>query len=151
LVNTWPKRLKDISPSGTFKTDAHTDQLSKFYTDFLIDIVAETWVSGQSFYPTEKTVRPMLLKKPFIVFGSRDYLDYLHQMGLKTFNNFWSEDYDGYADQNRYTKILKLIDDLSKKSPGELQQMYRDMQNILEHNYNLVTTHSYLRDIKLIS
>ena len=150
VFKTWPIQLEPVDTYGFCNTPDHTSQLAEFYNDLLIDIVAETWVTGRTFYPTEKTVRPMLLKKPFIIMGSRNYLDYLHQMGFKTFNDFWDEDYDGYDNQDRYIKILKLIDDLSKKSPAELQQMYQGMQHVLDHNYNLLLNQTYLRDITYI-
>ena len=96
----------------------------------------------------------MLLKKPFIIFGSRDYLDYLHQMGFKTFQtpglDFWSEDYDGYEGRERYIRILALLDELAKKSLAELQQLYQEMQVILDHNYNLLLNQSYNTKIDYI-
>ena len=158
VFKSWPCQLEDrdgYTVGGGGTTTGHTDQLARFYTDFLIDIVAETWTVGQTFFPTEKTVRPMLLKKPFIIFGSRDYLDYLHQMGFKTFQtpnlDFWSEDYDGYVGQERYVRILALIDQLAKKSKKELQELYQAMQPILDHNYNLVQTQEYNKIITKIS
>jgi hypothetical protein len=131
-------------------TDQHTDQLARFYPDFFIDIVAETFVSGQTFFVTEKTVRPILLKKPFIIFGSQNYLEYLRQMGFRTFGDFWDETYDGYPATDRYVLILKLIDTLSKKSLDELQSMYYNMQYTLDHNYKLLTQHQYTRTIQLV-
>lgn len=148
VFNSWPIMLEDQDGYTVGNTTTgHTDQLARFYTDFLIDVVAETWTDGETFFPTEKTVRPMLLKKPFIIFGSRDYLDYLHQMGFKTFQtptlDFWSEDYDGYEGRERYIRILALIDELSKKTKEELQGLYQAMQPILDHNYNLLQTQNY--------
>jgi hypothetical protein len=131
-------------------TDAHTDQLARFYPEFLVDIVAETWIQGKCFFPTEKTVRPMLMKKPMVLMGSQDSLEYLRQMGFKTFNNFWDEDYDGFADQNRYHKILDLIDYIAELSIAELEHMYRRMQPILDHNYNLLMNQSYEKVITKI-
>jgi hypothetical protein len=107
-------------------------------------------VLGNTFYPTEKTTRPIWLKKPFIIFGSKNYLDYLHQLGFKTFYEFWSEDYDGYEGRDRYVKILQLIDNLAKKSTVELTQIYQDMQSILDYNYNLLMTQSYNTNISYI-
>jgi hypothetical protein len=150
VVNSWPIQLEPVDTYGFCNTTEHTDQLADFYPDFLIDIVAETWTSGTTFFPTEKTVRPMLLKKPFIIFGSRDYLDYLHQMGFKTFCNFWLEDYDGYEGQERYVRILALIDELAKKSKKELQELHQAMQPVLDHNYNLLQTQSYNKIITKI-
>jgi hypothetical protein len=148
VCNSWPILLKDqeVFTIGN-NTTVHTDQLAEFYTDFLIDIVAETWTAGNTFFPTEKTVRPMLLKKPFIIMGSKDYLCYLRQMGFHTFNEFWSEEYDGYTGRERYLKILELINTLSKKSLRELEYMYASMQFQLDHNYELLINQNYNTDI----
>ena len=148
VCNSWPVVLED-QDSYTIgnTTTGHTDQLARFYTDFLIDIVAETWTAGTTFFPTEKTIRPMLLKKPFIAMGSKDYLCYLRQMGFQTFNNFWSEDYDSYEGQERYVKILQLIDEISKKSKSELNDMYWSMQYTLDHNCALLANQNYTTNI----
>ena len=144
VSTTWPLRLENIDGYTVGNnTTGHTDQLAQFYTDFFIDIVEETWTSGDTFFPTEKTVRPMLLKKPMIPMASRNYLCYLRQMGFRTFGDFWSEEYDGYSGQARYTRILQLIDNLAKKSTNELEKIYWDMQYTIDHNYNLLVTQSY--------
>ena len=148
VCNSWPLMLEEQDGyTVENNTTGHTDQLAQFYTDFLIDIVAETWTVGNTFFPTEKTVRPMLLKKPFIAMGSKNYLCYLRQLGFMTFNEFWSEDYDGYEGQQRYIKILQLIDELSKKSKSELNDMYWSMQYTLDHNYTLLANQNYTTDI----
>jgi len=147
------KVIKDINLHAiTTKWDYdYSDNTIIMYKDIFVDLVGENHVMGCTFYPTEKTARPMWLKKPFIVFGSRDYLDYLHQMGFKTFCNFWSEEYDGYEGRDRYIKILKLIDELSKKSKQELEAMYLDMQSVLDHNYNMLLNKTYTTKITLIT
>lgn len=131
-------------------TQQHTDQLAQFYTNFLIDIVAETFTTGRTFFPTEKTVRPMLSKKPFIVMGPKCFLIHLRQMGFKTFYEFWDEDYDGWEKKERYIRIIKLIDFLSQKPISELYDMYQDMQHILNHNYNLLKSQTYYKKIKYV-
>lgn len=128
-------------------TQEHTDQLCEFYPNALIDIVAETFVNGNLFFATEKTVRPMLLKKPYIAMAGRDHLLYLRQMGFKTFHDFWNEDYDGYEGSDRYQKILDLIDVLANKSNNELIEIYYAMKPILDHNYNLLVNQTYGRKI----
>ena len=131
-----------------------SDQLTQMYQNIFVDIVAETHVLGTTFYPTEKTTRPMWLKKPFIIFGSKDYLCYLRQLGFQTFqtldDTYWSEDYDGYEGKERYIRILALIDELAKKSKKELEEMYLVMKPILNHNYNLLVTQSYNKTIAKI-
>lgn len=136
-----------IEEHDTHRVGAGTIEISnglaEYYPDFLIEIVSETFVNGRTFFPTEKTVRPMLLKKPFIIMGPKCYLIHLRQLGFKTFHEFWDEDYDGFNPRHRYMRILKLIDDLAKKTPEELDDMYKRMQPILDHNYNLLITQTY--------
>ena len=151
VFTSWPCQVEDQdSYTVNNNTTGHTDQLARFYPDILIDIVAETWTAGRTFFSTEKTVRPMLLKKPFIIMGSKNYLCYLRQLGFRTFNDFWSEDYDGYEGRERYIKILQLIDNLSKKSTGELKKLYWNMQCTLDHNYNLLLNQNYTTNISYI-
>lgn len=141
--------IDNYAPGSTL-TDGFVAQTKKIYPNFLVDIVAETFINGTTFFATEKTVRPMLLKKPFIAMAAQDHLLYLRQMGFRTFSDFWEEDYDGVADGNRYKKILKLIDTLATKSIDELDQMYLNMQGILDHNYQLLMSQTFNKRINKI-
>lgn len=134
-------------PGNPDATDAGVQQLRDYYTNILIDIVSESFTGGTTFFPTEKTFRPMLLKKPFITMGPINHLIYLRQMGFQTFYDFWSEDYDGYAPRWKFQKIIDLIDILAKKTKSELYQMYQDMQPILNHNYDLLINRAYDKQI----
>ena len=149
IISRLPLSLTEVDTytPGQQATDGYVNQTKQVYRHFLIDIVAETFTSGDCFFVTEKTIRPMLLKKPFIIMGSKDYLCYLRQMGFHTFNEFWSEEYDGYTGRERYLKILELIDTLSKKSLRELEYMYASMQFQLDHNYELLINQNYNTDI----
>ena len=151
-LNRLPMKIDgaDKYTPGVLMTDGYVAQTKAVYRNFLIDIVAETFTSGDCFFITEKTVRPMLLKKPFIHMGSKNYLDYLHQMGFRTFSDFWSEDYDAYEGKDRFNKILKLIDSIAVKPIDELEKMYWDMQYTLDHNYNLLLTQTYKKEITYI-
>jgi len=129
----------------------YSDPLTALYKNILIDVVGETHVLGTTFFPTEKTTRPMLLKKPFIVFASRDYLVYLRQMRFQTFHDFWDEDYDGFETRDRLLRIYQVIQNIASRSQDELVDMYRRMQPILEHNYNLLMSQSYNKTITKIT
>ncbi len=120
----------------------HNDGLET-YSKIFVDIVSESHVSGVTFYPTEKTARPIWLKKPFITFASKNYLEYLRQMGFRTFGDFWDESYDGYEGRDRYLRIIQLIDWIGSLKVYQLEKMYWDMQYTLDHNYNLLKTQQY--------
>jgi len=115
------------------------DQHNNFYdsyNNFFVEVVCETFFSGETFFPTEKTWRPIILKTPFIVQGPTGYLKNLRKLGFKTFSEFWDEGYDEDPPNWSYKEIIKVIEDLSSKSNDEIQRMYIAMQDILEHNYN---------------
>lgn len=147
----WSNGKEDLTLIKKFIVDENVDTISKtIYQDILIDVVSENHSLGNTFYITEKTVRPMWLKKPFIVFASCHHLVYLRQIGFKTFSDFWSEEYDGYEGRDRYIRILNLIDEIAKKSVSELERMYRDMQYILDYNYNLLHNQTFQTTITAI-
>jgi hypothetical protein len=150
LIQRFPLLLSSNNRYTAFDGFDYSDPLTNFYQDILIDIVVESHVAGTTFYATEKTVRSMLLKKPFVVFASADYLDYLHQMGFKTFCEFWDETYDGFETKDRFIKILALLDTLAKKSQTELETMYKEMQSTLDYNYNLLISKKFNTDIRKI-
>lgn len=125
---------------GEFNWDNPVNYL---YKNFMIDIIAEPVCEGKSFYPTEKLSRAVLCRRPFIVMGSKNYLDYLHQIGLHTFAEFWDETYDGFEGALRYKKIVDLIDHLSQVPHQQLIDMYYHAKYYLDHNFELIKNRSY--------
>jgi hypothetical protein len=111
--------------------------ICKIYHKFFLEVICETYYSGTSFYPTEKTWRPLMMKTPFVVHGPVDYLTNLKKLGFKTFDKWWSEEYDIYGHDKRVRKILDLIDKIQKLSLNDLQSMYHDMTPVLDHNWQV--------------
>ena len=123
----------------TFDYD-FSNPINHLYKDIFVDLVSEANLEGNSFYPTEKIARAILCKKPFIVMAPKYYLMYLRQMGFKTFNTVWSESYDNLGENLRYFAVLELIDWLAKQPIDELQ---RQIQDIVEHNYQLLVNQQF--------
>lgn len=139
-------------PAYNYQTGEYNynSELNELYKNIFIDIVVEATAFGNTFYPTEKIARAILCKKPFIVMSSRYYLAYLKQLGFKTFNEFWSEDYDSYDGKDRYYAILKLLDQLALLSMYELVELNTKLQQIIEHNYKLLVSQQYNKKITRI-
>ena len=104
------------------------------YCNFLVEIVCETCYNGNTFFPTEKTWRPMLLETPFIVQGPQWYLHRLRDMGFQTFDRWWDEGYSEDPANWQNTEIKKVIDYVGKLSIEQLKKMYNEMQPTLKHN-----------------
>jgi hypothetical protein len=127
----------------------YNNPLAESYQNIFVDIVAEPVCAGNSFYPTEKIVRSILCRKPFIVMGSKYYMHYLKQLGFKTFDQWWDESYDCFDTNNRYYKILSIIDYLMFKQ-DQIANYYQQMQSVLEHNYNLLVHQQFGSQIQQI-
>jgi len=104
------------------------------YSNFLVELVCETYYSGRTFFPTEKTWRPIMLSTPFIVQGPQWFLHRLRDMGFQTFDRWWDEGYAEDPANHQPHEIVKVIDFLAEKSLTELDAMYNEMQPTLEHN-----------------
>ena len=133
-----PLKLDDL--------DGHNDSLIQFdqsykllpyYNDIFIDVVCETYHEGDCFLPTEKIGRCLVSKTPFVVYGSKNYLNNLKKLGLKTFNGIIDESYDQHEGASRLYQISRVIDAIAKKSLEELNFFYQQMKDILEHNYSI--------------
>jgi hypothetical protein len=112
----------------------HHHNLYKEYNNFLVDIVCETYYNGNTFYPTEKTWRPIMLSTPFIVQGPQWYLHRLRDLGFQTFDRWWDEGYAEDPADHQPHEIVKVINQLKTKSITELSKMYTEMQPVLAHN-----------------
>lgn len=86
--------------------------LLKFYDQFQIELVAETMCAGITFFPTEKTFRPITGRRPFVVFGPVNFLNNLRGLGFQTYGECWDESYDQYQGQERWQRIQQVIDNI---------------------------------------
>lgn len=114
-----------------------------YYDRVFLDLVSETYIMGDTFFATEKTLRPIIAKTPFITVGPKNYLANLRQMGFKTFSRWWDESYDFCEGPLRILEIKKVITEIMLWPQERLQQTLQEMESVLEHN----RTH-YLNGIK---
>ncbi len=132
-VNTSIKKIS----GGLRETESDVKivyNLHKEYKHFFVELVCETYFSGRTFFPTEKTWRPVMLLTPFIVQGPQWFLHRLRDMGFQTFDRWWDEGYSEDPADHQPHEIIKVIDYLAHKSTKELNIMYKEMQPILQHN-----------------
>lgn len=88
-------------------------------------------------YITEKSLRPMMWRKPFILIGQPHTLKGLQDIGYETFHPFIDENYDNEIDnQKRFIKAMIELEKLCNKSLEELKEFNSKVDDILDHNYN---------------
>jgi len=125
--------LKEDKLSYPIIPPAHS-RIHTEYVNFLVELVCETYYTGRTFFPTEKTWRPIMLETPFIVQGPQWYLHRLRDLGFQTFGQWWSEVYSEDSADYQPIEIIKILDFLANKDILELNSMYKEMKPVLEHN-----------------
>jgi hypothetical protein len=115
-----------------------TFNITKLYPEFFVEVVNLTYWSGNTFYIDEKIWRPMLMRTPFIVHGPQNFLSRLQKLGFKTFGHWWDEGYGEDPEGWQLTEIPKIIDRISQMSISELESMYADMKQTVDHNFHLM-------------
>lgn len=86
---------------------------------------------------SEKTLLAIKYNRPFIIAGQPGSLAYAKLLGFKTFDKFWDEGYDLETNhEQRLLKIFKVIDYIESLDFEQLEEMYKEMLPIIEHNYN---------------
>jgi hypothetical protein len=126
----------DIAPCTETISVPENLGIVDWYPNFFVELVNMSFFSGKTFYVDEKIWRPILMRTPFIVQSSQNFLPNLRRLGFRTFGNYWDEGYSEDPADCQTSVIKTNIDRLSKLDMLQLQSMYVDMQPILEHNYN---------------
>jgi hypothetical protein len=93
-------------------------------------------------FPTydEKPLIAIRNYRPFILVGPPGSLQMMKDHGFKTFDNFWNESYDlEHNHEKRFIKIFDLIESIDQMSLDECKIMYKNMNKILKHNYNIIS------------
>jgi hypothetical protein len=133
FIKNCPLTLEEGFLNYTIGPDRHYNIINR-YNEIFLDLVVETYVSGTTFFPTEKTLRPIIASTPFIVMGPQGYLLNLQRMGFKTFSNWWDESYDSLGNYDRIQEIQKILKNILTWDQYKMSQTLNEMTEILSHN-----------------
>jgi hypothetical protein len=128
-----PLVIDTDTPDGTLSASINFNDATKAFWH----IVTETVYFLPKLHLTEKTFKPIAVKRPFILVAAPGNLAYLKSYGFKTFDRWIDESYD--QEQDHYVRIEKItaeIKRLCELSPDELRAMYEEMKPVLEYNYD---------------
>lgn len=96
-----------------YRPNKNTNQeLLQHYNKFQIELVAETYTIGDTFFPTEKTFRPIMAARPILVYGPKNFLKRLRDLGLETYSACWDESYDQLEGPERWNALRKVIQNI---------------------------------------
>jgi hypothetical protein len=114
------------------------------YNDTCYSIVTETIHISDYVMLTEKTAKPLIAKRLFVMFAGSGYLAHLHRLGFQTFDSVIDESYDlELNDTTRWTRAFEQVEYLCSQ-PQEI--ILQKIQPILEHNYNLFVSRDWNKE-----
>jgi len=115
------------------------------YNQTFYSIVAETVCTNQYSQFTEKTAKPIVAKRPFVVFGGQYFLRNLRSLGFQTFGAVIDESYDDIQDEiERLTRAWHEVERLCCLDPVPVMQQ---LQSVLEHNRQHFLQTDWMRPI----
>lgn len=116
---------------------SHNGMDNGLYQQCFLQVVTETVYNYPVTFFSEKTAKPILNKRPFVIVGPAGSLANLRSLGFKTFDKFWNENYDSIIDpEQRLTAVVDLIEWTCTLSIDDLQSLCVEMQDVLNYNFN---------------
>jgi hypothetical protein len=106
------------------------------YNQTAYSVIAETCFHDNFAFFTEKTSKPIIAKRLFVMFAGKNYLKNLRSLGFKTFGTVIDESYDTESDALvRWRMAWEQMCWLADQPQHEI---LRQIQPIVEHNYEVI-------------
>jgi hypothetical protein len=112
----------------------HNQSMLNHYNKFDIELVCESYTLGQTFFPTEKTTRPIAGTKPWIIYAAPGYIQHLKRMGFRSFDTVWDESYDQLEGPARWSAMKTVIQSLIDLDATKLNSVLEQAHAIALHN-----------------
>jgi len=104
-----------------------------------LNIVSENSCDDQRLFVTEKTWKPIVGMRPFVIYGNPGLYPWLESVGFDTFEDLWVginlRDSPNY--QKHCEKITKIIEHVNSFSEKQIIDLYNKIFHRLEHNRDL--------------
>jgi|LakMenEpi03Aug12_release.lakeMendotaPanAssembly.Ray.scaffolds.fasta_scaffold311896_2 hypothetical protein len=128
LENYFLPSQADSCDSADFDTED--------YRSTEIEVVLETLFDDDRLHLTEKSLRPIACRQPFILAATHGSLQYLRDYGFKTFDSIWDETYDTIEDPyQRMQAIIRTMCEITTWSDELRCDNVQRMQQIVDHNH----------------
>lgn len=109
----------------------------ELYQQGFLQVITETVCNYPVPFLTEKTIKPILAKRPFVMIGVVGSLSLVKSIGFKTFDQWWDESYDSIVNiEDRIVAVVDIIEQISKMSLKDIRLLCIEMKDVLEYNFN---------------
>lgn len=139
LYNMFLNEDRILDIDDITKIAGYGFETKKLYEESFISLVAESVFyqlnEFKTGYLSEKIWKPIGHCHPFILIGPSKSLQYLREIGFKTFDPYIDESYDIIEnDEERLEKIFELVNNFSQKTLDEKYEFLKNVKDIVEFN-----------------
>jgi len=120
---------------------------ASIFDDNFLWVASETKKVHNGVYITEKTWKAIAYGSPFVINGDNGSLQYLKDMGFKTFNEYWDESYDEVDNIEKIKRITGIIKNICGKDLDQINDLYKSMIPILQHNQKILINNTQHTDL----
>ena len=127
----------------------HTMSLSQvmplnIYNQTAYSLVCETNCDNDCVFFTEKTVKPILARRLFVMVANRYSLAMLRDLGFKTFDTIIDESYDEI--EHYPIRQYAALEQLKWLCKQPQEQILAKCKDIVDHNYNVMMGRDWYRE-----
>lgn len=131
--------------ANRFKTQIRCSDLidPTIYNQTNYTAMIETTINNDFAMFSEKEAKPIVAKRPFVIFGSYRQLEAFRSLGFRTFDAVIDESYDLIQDkEERWIKALDSMYELTKLDSWEV---YKKLADVLHHNKDHFEKNNWVR------
>jgi hypothetical protein len=116
------------------------------YNQTAYSVVAETCFHDNFAFFTEKTSKPIIARRLFVMFAGRNYLANLRRLGFQTFDGIIDESYDQETDALiRWKRAWEQMQWLAAQPQDQILEQIRP---IVEHNFAHIMTTNWAEQFR---
>ncbi len=127
----------EISDTFVQKHEAFQRSVPLEYIQSCIDLVTESYVD-ESIALTEKTFKPLALRKPFILLSARNSHLFLKKLGFQLYEELFDYSFDNKSFDVRFKSIIKQIKSILSMPTYALHVKIESIKEKIQYNYEHV-------------
>lgn len=146
LPNVDINLIKTLDVDDLDAVGGTQDVLTKFYSDAAIDLFVESVSENNSvIFPTEKTWKPVMVKKPFLGFSSKGYYEWMKSEDFVLYEELFDYGFDAIEDnEERYKSYFDNIIRISSMDISDLNDLISKLEDKLTHNRIVAKSKNYI-------
>ena len=113
----------------------------KLFNSTYLSVVGETenMAIPDTFLPSEKIAKPLFIGQPFVVYGAKDFLKNLREIGFRTYGQWIDESYDDVTDSSkRALKVAESVVKFARLSETDKLSIMHEAKEVCDYNRNIM-------------